>query len=145
MTVKPLVLIVDDNVSQLRLTEITLVKFGFRTLTAEHPRDALEILRACTPDLVVLDVHLPDISGLDIAGRLRGVQRLRNVPVLFVTAEKTRAVVEQAEWEGARAVLQKPLNGREFESAVREAVSSLPEPAGHRIHAVVGGGGSVRS
>ena len=139
MTVKPLVLIVDDHVSQLRLTEITLLKQGFRTMTAEHPRDALEILRACTPDLIVLDVHLPDMSGVDIAGRLRRVRRLRNVPILFVTADKTRAVVEQAAWEGVRTVLQKPLSGREFERAVREAISSRPEPTGGTVHAVGGG------
>ena len=129
MTKQPLVLIVDDHVSQLRLTEITLTSYGFRTLTAEHPREALEHLKNHTPDLIVLDVHLPDLSGIDIAGRIRAVPRLRNIPVLFMTAQRTSAVVEQAEWEGVQTVLQKPLVGHAFENAVRAAVPSLARPA----------------
>lgn len=125
MTERPLALIVDDHVSQLRLTEITLKSFGFRTLTAEHPREALEHLRTHTPDLIVLDVHLPDLSGIDIAGRIRAVPRLNNIPILFITAQRTAAVVEQAEWEGVQTVLQKPLIGHAFENAVRAAVPHL--------------------
>ena len=138
MPEQPLVLIVDDHVSQLRLTELTLVRLGFRSLIAEHPRDALELLSTNTPDLIVLDVHLPDMSGIDIAGRIRGVARLRDIPILFMTGQKTRAVVEQAEWEGVRTVLQKPLNGQELEGAVRTAVPFLPDPAA--TPALAGGG-----
>ena len=129
MTNQPLALIVDDHASQLRLTEITLIGLGCRTLTAEHPRDALELLKVHTPDLIVLDVNLPDMTGIDIAGRLRRAPRLKDVPVLFMTAERTSAVVEQAQWEGVRTVLQKPMKRNEFEQAVRAAVPSLPTPA----------------
>ncbi|MFI9591979.1 response regulator transcription factor [Nonomuraea sp. NPDC052265] len=78
-------LVVDDEPNIRELFSASLRMAGFEVLTAADGREALRVAEESTPDLVMLDVMLPDIDGLAVAGRLRS--RGRRVPVLFVTAK----------------------------------------------------------
>ncbi|MER6583354.1 response regulator transcription factor [Nonomuraea sp. NPDC001023] len=80
-------LVVDDEPNIRELFSAGLRMAGFEVLTAADGREALRVAEESTPDLVMLDVMLPDIDGLAVAGRLRS--RGRRVPVLFVTAKDT--------------------------------------------------------
>ncbi|MEU5861350.1 MULTISPECIES: response regulator transcription factor [unclassified Nonomuraea] len=80
-------LVVDDEPNIRELFSASLRMAGFEVLTAADGREALRVAEESTPDLVMLDVMLPDIDGLAVAGRLRS--RGRRVPVLFVTAKDT--------------------------------------------------------
>ncbi|GGS92615.1 response regulator transcription factor [Nonomuraea spiralis] len=80
-------LVVDDEPNIRELFSASLRMAGFEVLTAADGREALRVAEESTPDLVMLDVMLPDLDGLAVAGRLRS--RGRRVPVLFVTAKDT--------------------------------------------------------
>ncbi|MEU4224013.1 response regulator transcription factor [Nonomuraea sp. NPDC026600] len=80
-------LVVDDEPNIRELFSASLRMAGFEVLTAADGKEALRVAEQSTPDLVMLDVMLPDLDGLAVAGRLRS--RGRRVPVLFVTAKDT--------------------------------------------------------
>ncbi|MEV0623770.1 response regulator transcription factor [Nonomuraea sp. NPDC050404] len=80
-------LVVDDEPNIRELFSASLRMAGFEVLTAADGQEALRVAEESTPDLVMLDVMLPDLDGLAVAGRLRS--RGRRVPVLFVTAKDT--------------------------------------------------------
>ncbi|MEU7857937.1 response regulator transcription factor [Nonomuraea sp. NPDC049141] len=80
-------LVVDDEPNIRELFSASLRMAGFEVLTAADGKEALRVAEQTTPDLVMLDVMLPDLDGLAVAGRLRS--RGRRVPVLFVTAKDT--------------------------------------------------------
>jgi two-component system OmpR family response regulator len=80
-------LVVDDEPIIRELFSASLRMAGFEVLTAADGKEALRVAEESTPDLVMLDVMLPDLDGLAVAGRLRS--RGRRVPVLFVTAKDT--------------------------------------------------------
>ncbi|MEW9552709.1 response regulator transcription factor [Nonomuraea sp. NPDC050783] len=80
-------LVVDDEPNIRELFSASLRMAGFEVLTAADGRQALRVAEESSPDLVMLDVMLPDLDGLTVAGRLRS--RGRRVPVLFVTAKDT--------------------------------------------------------
>ncbi|NUO99699.1 MAG: response regulator transcription factor [Nonomuraea sp.] len=80
-------LVVDDEPNIRELFSASLRMAGFEVLTAADGREALRVAEESAPDLVMLDVMLPDLDGLAVAGRLRS--RGRRVPVLFVTAKDT--------------------------------------------------------
>lgn len=80
-------LVVDDEPNIRELFSASLRMAGFEVLTAADGREALRVAEESSPDLVMLDVMLPDLDGLAVAGRLRS--RGRRVPVLFVTAKDT--------------------------------------------------------
>ncbi|MEV4801492.1 response regulator transcription factor [Nonomuraea sp. NPDC049421] len=80
-------LVVDDEPNIRELFSASLRMAGFEVLTAADGKEALRVAEESTPDLVMLDVMLPDLDGLAVAGRLRS--RGRRVPVLFVTAKDT--------------------------------------------------------
>ncbi|MFG2074482.1 response regulator transcription factor [Nonomuraea maritima] len=78
-------LVVDDEPNIRELFSASLRMAGFEVFTAADGMEALRVAEACSPDLVMLDVMLPDLDGLAVAGKLRS--RGRRVPVLFVTAK----------------------------------------------------------
>ena len=121
---KPLILIVDDELTHLRLAEIMLVDDGYRIMTAEHPREAMELLADYRPDLLIMDVNMPGISGTELTERVRGIERLRNVPVILVTSHVTERVSRKAAEWGVLEVLEKPLDITHFKRTVRECVTA---------------------
>ena len=92
---KQTVLIVEDEPSLVEVLSYNLEKEGFEVLTANNGRDGLERARAALPDLVILDVMLPLIDGLQVCAQLRGDARTQGIRVLMLTArsEETDEVV----------------------------------------------------
>ncbi len=83
------VLIVEDDDGLRRLLEHVLVFEGFKVLTAAHGAEALRALDHTVPALVVLDLVMPWVNGIEVLATMRQVPRLRNVPVLVVTGSQT--------------------------------------------------------
>ena len=121
---KPLILIVDDELTHLRLTEIMLVNDGYRIMTAEHPREALDLLSDFKPDLLIMDVNMPGLSGTELTGRIRAIDRLQDVPIILVTSHVTDRVRAVARERGVDMVLEKPLDMSQFKVKVRETIRS---------------------
>lgn len=119
---KPLILIVDDELPHLRLTEIMLVKTGCMIMTAQDPREALEVLSNCTPDLVLMDVQMPGMTGLELSNRIRKIERLRELPIILLTSHLTEEVTRTATEHGIENVLQKPVDMANLQALVGRTV-----------------------
>jgi signal transduction histidine kinase/ActR/RegA family two-component response regulator len=109
------VLYVEDNLSNLTLIEHVLKHRPSITLIpAMQGRLALEIARERMPDLILLDLHLPDISGEEVLRKLRFDSQTKAIPVVFLSAEVAPAKRQRLLDAGARAFLSKPLNVAAF-------------------------------
>ena len=115
----PAVLIVDDERDLLSLVDFNLRQAGFETQLAATGEQALSHLRRRVPDLVVLDLMLPDISGMEICRQLKADPRTRHVPVIMLTA-KGEEVDRVVGFElGAEDYVTKPFSVRELVLRVR--------------------------
>jgi PAS domain S-box-containing protein len=120
------VLYVEDNLSNLRLVERILARHPTaRLITAMQGGLALELAREHRPDLILLDVHLPDIDGDEVLRRLREDPETRDIPVVAVSAEATPRKIERFLAAGARAYLTKPLDVKQFLEVVDEALADV--------------------
>jgi len=123
------VLCVEDNVSNLMLIERVLAhRLDVKLVTAMQGSVGLEFARRHQPGLILLDLHLPDISGADVLGRLRQDPATAHVPVVVLSADATQAQVERMTVLGASAYLTKPLDVRQLLD-VMEAVLDDREAA----------------
>ncbi|MFH0945263.1 MAG: ATP-binding protein, partial [Planctomycetota bacterium] len=105
------VLYVEDNISNFRLVERVLALRGeVRLIPAMLGGLGLDLAREHRPDLVLLDLHLPDMNGEELLGRLRADPATRHIPVVVLSADATPGQVEQLLAAGARAYLTKPLD-----------------------------------
>jgi CheY-like chemotaxis protein len=125
-----LVLVVEDDPETRHLLVDALSHHGFRTEGAHNGLQALEKAFACSPDLVLADIAVPGIDGIELCRRLRADGRTRDVPVLAITGYDDRQYQDRAIDAGADRVLQKPCEPEALIQAVRElVVSRTPSPS----------------
>jgi two-component system cell cycle response regulator DivK len=103
-----IVLIVEDNALNLKLFDDLLTHYGYTTIVTSRGEAALELARQNTPDLILLDMQLPDISGMDAARRLKADEETRAIPVIAVTAFAMSGDREQILASGCDDYLAKP-------------------------------------
>lgn len=119
------ILYVEDNLSNLRLVERVLAaRPGIRLLPAMLGRLGVELAREHRPDLILLDMQLPDMHGIDVLRRLRETPELRDTHVVVVSADAVPARLREVEALGPRAVITKPLHVRELLRVVDEALAA---------------------
>ena len=117
------VLHVEDNLANLELVEQVLTRSGSVTLLAAMSGGlGLELAREHRPDLVLLDLHLPDIPGIALLDALRADPRTADIPVVVVTADATPVQIERLRERGVAAYLTKPIDVREL----LRVVESIP-------------------
>ena len=129
------VLVVDDEESILQLVTFNLDKAGFKTVAARDGEEALEVARRERPDLVILDIMMPKLDGLDVC---RVVQREYGVPVLFLTARDEELDRVLGLEMGADDYVTKPFSPRELVARVK-AILRRGERAGTRTRAIARG------
>lgn len=118
------ILIVEDDPAIARLLEVYLTEKGYHILMASRGHEALEICRATPPDLIVLDVRLPDISGYDVGIALRGSPETQNIPIVVLTAFHERSSRMTAHnLVRADYFLGKPFDIEEVYSVIRNQLS----------------------
>jgi DNA-binding response OmpR family regulator len=122
----PRVLLVDDDARLLHIVSLYLESQGFEVLTAATGEAAVVLLEGRLPDLVILDIVLPGLDGLDICRRLRALRGGHHLPILVITALTDSDDVEKAMAAGADRVITKPFNLTGLGAAV---VALLPETA----------------
>jgi two-component system cell cycle response regulator DivK len=118
-----LVLIVEDNPRNLKLVRDVLEHAGYRTLEATTAEDGLALARAHRPDLVLMDVQLPGMDGVQALARLRAEPTTSGIPIVAVTAfamKEDRARFAAAGFDG---YLEKPINVREFPRQMAEMLN----------------------
>jgi PAS domain S-box-containing protein len=112
-------LYVEDNLANLSLVEAILRgRPLWRTIPALQGQLGVELAREHAPDLVLLDLHLPDLPGEEVLRRLRADERTRHIPVVIITADAMHATAERMRALGADAFLSKPLDLDEFLATV---------------------------
>lgn len=116
MSADPLVLAVDDEAGILRLIKLELSTQGFRVVTAENGDSALRMAEEHRPDIVLLDIVMPDMTGLEVMRRLR---ERTNTPVILLTAKGSDADKVRGLEMGADDYLAKPFSPEELSARVR--------------------------
>jgi two-component system, cell cycle response regulator DivK len=114
------VLVVEDNEKNMKLFRDVLQATGYRTLEATTGEQAVELATEHAPDLVLMDIQLPDIDGVDAFGRLRTDERTASIPVLALTAQAMHGDRERFLAAGFDGYLSKPVNVVELVAAVRQ-------------------------
>ncbi len=105
------VLYVEDNLSNLRLIELLLEAHpGVKLLSAQQGTLGLEMARASQPDLILLDLHLPDLPGWEVLAELQADPETRGIPVIVVSADATTPQIERLMKAGAVGYVTKPVN-----------------------------------
>lgn len=103
------VLVVDDNAVNLKLARLLLTSEGFTVRTATDAREATAALESFTPAVILMDVQLPDIDGLELTRRLKSDPRWSEVPVVALTAYAMKSDEERAMAAGCDLFLTKPV------------------------------------
>jgi two-component system cell cycle response regulator DivK len=114
-----LILIVDDNGQNRRLARDVLRFAGFRTLEAEDGGEGVSLAVEHRPDLVLMDIRMPDMNGVEALRLLRGDERTAQIPIVALTSSTMKGDREQFLDEGFDGYLQKPISVREFPDQVR--------------------------
>ena len=114
------VLVVEDNEKSMKLFRDVLLATGYRTLEATTGSEAVELAAEHAPDLVLMDIQLPDFDGVQALRRLRADERTAAIPVLAVTAQAMQGDREQFLAAGFDGYVSKPVNVRELVGIVRQ-------------------------
>ena len=117
------VLIVDDVVSNVLLLKILLANEKFQVCTASNGKDCIEISRKEHPDLILLDVMMPDLNGFDTAVILKKGEDTKDIPIIFLTALNTPQDLVHGFQVGASDFLTKPFNKEELVMRVTQQIS----------------------
>lgn len=118
------ILYIEDNFSNVTLVDQMLgERPAFELMTAMQGRVGLELARQHSPDLILLDLHLPDMPGWEVLAQLKSNHLTRNIPVVVVSADATAPQIKRLLSAGARAYLTKPLDIPEFFRVIDEAMA----------------------
>ena len=115
---KEKILIVEDNLRNMRLIEMTLKAKGYTLLKATDGGEAFDMVLRERPDLIVMDIKLPKISGLEVTKKLRATPAFSNIPTIAVTAYAMTGDKEKIIEAGCDAYLPKPINTRELPKVI---------------------------
>lgn len=113
------VLIVEDNELNMKLFHDLLEAHGYRTLQTRNGFDAMDIARAEHPDLIIMDIQLPEVSGLEVTKWLKEDDDLKKIPVIAVTAFAMKGDEERIRQGGCEAYISKPISVAKFLETVK--------------------------
>jgi CheY-like chemotaxis protein len=105
----PRVLVVEDNLDMCKLHELTLLNAGFEVLTARNGNEALTLIQQDKPDVILTDIMMPEMDGIELIENLREINSLADIPI-FVLSAGTEDLLTKAKLAGATKVLEKPLD-----------------------------------
>lgn len=126
------ILVVDDNPTERESLVAALKRSGYRLVEAQDGAEALRRVLEDPPDLVVLDLRLPDATGVEIAGAIHAVAPTRRMPIVVVTAYHDAATALDPKRFGAQCVLTKPVSDADLNQAVERCLSA-PVDADHEL------------
>lgn len=116
------VLIVEDNELNMKLFHDLLQANGFDTIETRNGIEALDLARKHKPDLILMDIQLPEVSGLEVTKWIKEDEELRSIPVIAVTAFAMKGDEERIREGGCEAYLSKPISVAKFLETVRHFV-----------------------
>jgi CheY-like chemotaxis protein len=119
------ILVVDDDVSTRTLLDLILSSGGHAITLLNDGREALAHLKTNTPNLIVIDVSMPVLDGIEVCARIKKLPRFARVPVIVLTSMNDAQTRQRAMEAGASEIIYKPLTGKNF----LQTVTALLQPA----------------
>ncbi|MDR3461430.1 MAG: response regulator [Beijerinckiaceae bacterium] len=119
------VLIVEDNELNMKLFNDLLEAHGYATIQTRSGVEAVELTRTHRPDLILMDIQLPEVSGVEVIQWIKDDDQLRHIPIIAITAFAMKGDEEKIRQSGCEAYLSKPISVVKFLETVR---NYLPEP-----------------
>ena len=135
------ILIVEDNALNIKLFCDLLAAHGHNPEAVTDSREALGAAREFRPDLVITDIHLPHVSGLELIRLIRKDEQLADVPIMAVTAYSAQGDEERIRAAGAQAYVAKPISVMKFAQTVEDLLIADVEPPEDMSGDDDGGGG----
>ena len=117
------ILVVEDNEKNMKLFRDVLAATGYRTLEATTGGEAVDLATHRAPDLVLMDIQLPDMDGVEALSRLRADGRTASIPVLALTAQAMHGDRERFLGAGFDGYITKPIDIRQFPQLVARALA----------------------
>ena len=119
------VLIVEDNDLNMKLFNDLLEAHGYRTLQTKSGVEAVELARTHRPDLILMDIQLPEVSGLQVIQWIKAEEELRTIPVIAITAFAMKGDEERIRQGGCEAYLSKPISVVKFMETVKTYIGDM--------------------
>jgi two-component system cell cycle response regulator DivK len=116
------VLIVEDNELNMKLFHDLLEAHGFATIQTKNGMEAVGLAREHRPDLILLDIQLPEISGLEVTKQLKQDDELKSIPVIAVTAFAMKGDEEKIREGGCEAYIAKPISVTTFMETIQKVL-----------------------
>jgi len=116
------VLIADDEEDILKLVAFRLDKAGYAVMTAANGREALDLAKKEKPDLILLDLRMPVMDGYELCRMLKSDERLKDIPVIFLTASSAVVVEQKTKEYRAEGYLIKPFKPEELLEKVKRFI-----------------------
>ena len=117
------ILVVEDNPQNMKVVLMTLKPHGYTLFQATDGEEALKVAISDNPDLIIMDVQIPKMDGLEVIRKLRQMPAFSQVPIIAVTAYAMKGDEEKAREAGCDAYLTKPVNTRQLPQIVAEMLS----------------------
>ena len=114
------VLIVEDNELNMKLFHDLLEAHGYGTVGTRNGIEALDLARKHRPDLIIMDIQLPEVSGLEVTKWLKEDEELRSIPVIAITAFAMKGDEERIRSGGCEAYISKPISVAQFLETVKK-------------------------
>ncbi len=108
------VLHIEDNMENRLLVRRLLLADGFEVLEAENARQALDALKAIIPDIILLDINMPDMDGYTLTTKIKSTPALRSIPIVAITANVMRGDREKVFNAGCDGYIEKPIDVDRF-------------------------------
>jgi len=127
MVMSKKILIVEDDPLSMRVLRMLLRSYGYSLLEATDGEKALKVACSDKPDLIIMDIQLPKVSGLEVARQLRQMSDLNHTPIVALTAYAMNGDKEKTISAGCDAYVAKPINARELLRLITEMLLQRKE------------------
>ena len=117
------ILIVDDSESVRNMIKYALKEAGYNILAGENGKDALKHFDGKAIDLVITDLHMPDLDGIDLTRKIRDLKEYRYIPILLLTTEIKQSMKEKAKSAGATGWIVKPFDNHKLLKVIKRALN----------------------
>ncbi len=114
------ILIIEDEPEQIQLISMRLKANGYEVISAETAKGGLKVAEEESPDLILLDILLPDMNGLEVAESLKSGNMTKEIPIVAITAVGTPDIEEQCKNVGIAGFLRKPYESEDLVNKIKE-------------------------
>jgi two-component system cell cycle response regulator DivK len=114
------ILIVEDNELNMKLFNDVLQAHGYKTIQTRDGMDALRLTKENRPDLILMDIQLPEVSGLEVTKWIKADKEIRDIPVIAVTAFAMKGDEEKIRQGGCEAYIAKPISITNFLGTIKQ-------------------------